>query len=107
MIGCIKPLDSFSNENTLSVDMSNNDIYEYRTGISGDEERTSIIVQARHFEISDIFRNAGTQYEAVYKYKPEAEFSGRDYVEIETRRGSDGASPSNKVAIIKIKIQVY
>jgi hypothetical protein len=104
IIGCINLTNSVSEENILNVAIKNAEVYEYRTGISGDEEGASILVQANHFEISDIFRNVETHYEAVCKYEPKAGFSGTDYVKIGTRRGSDGASLSNKIDIIKIQV---
>jgi len=65
-----------------------------------------ITVQATHFEISDIVRNAGTQWEAVYRYKPMSGYTGADYVELELSKGSDGASVSTSVEIVKIRIVV-
>ncbi|KAA3657693.1 MAG: hypothetical protein DWQ10_12770 [Calditrichaeota bacterium] len=80
--------------------------YEYHTGISGDEDGASIKTQAKNFEISDIVRNAGTKYEAVYRYKPKAGFVGTDYVELELKTGSDGASPPQNIKSVKISIEV-
>ena len=90
----------------INVQILNSEVYEYKTGISGDEEGASIKKQAQHFEISDIFRNSETGWEAVYRYKPESNFIGFDYVELEIETGSDGASPSSKIELIKITIEV-
>ena len=90
----------------INVQILNSEVYEYKTGISGDEEGASIKKQAQHFEISDIFRNSETGWEAVYRYKPESNFIGFDYVELEIKTGSDGASPSSKIELIKITIEV-
>ncbi len=106
-ISCNNATDSNSDEDTITVAAKNTEVYEYKTGISGDEEGASIIAQAKHFEISDIVRNADTRWEAVYKYKAKSGYIGTDYVEIEISTGSDGASPPTNIEIIKIKILVY
>ena len=105
-ISCDNTTDSNIEEFTKFVSIKDSETYEYRTGISGDEEGVSIKVQAKHYVISDVFRNAETNWEAVYVYKAKPFFNGSDYVELELSTGSDGASPSTKFEIIKIKIQV-
>lgn len=106
LISCASNTDSNINEATKSVTIKETDTYEYRTGISGDEEGASIKVQAKHYDISDIFRNAETNWEAIYVYKAKPLFTGSDYVELELSTGSDGASSPTQIEIIKIKIQV-
>ena len=105
-ISCNNTADSNIEEGIQNVSINNTEIYAYRTGISGDEEGASIIIQARHFDISEIVRNAETKWEAIYKYKPTSGFSGTDYVELELSTGSDGASPPTNVDIVKIIIHV-
>jgi hypothetical protein len=105
-ISCESTTDSNIEEFTTSVTIKDSETYEYRTGISGDEEGASIKVQAKHYVVSDIYRNADTNWEAVYVYRAKPFFSGTDYVELELSTGSSGASPPTKIEIIKIKIQV-
>jgi hypothetical protein len=88
--------------NAINISIRNTDSYSYSTGVSGDEDGTSIKTQAKHFKISEIRRNASTKWEAVYFYEPEENYVGSDHVEIETRTGSDGASPPTHVEIIMI-----
>ncbi len=103
---CNNTTDSISQDGDINVVIKSSEIYEYKTGISGDEESVSIIRQAKHYEISDVVRNADTKYEAVYRYKPKEGFIGTDYVELEERTGSDGASPPTQLELIKISIKV-
>lgn len=91
---------------TVDIEMNNSQIFEYRTGISGDEEGARITQQALNYEISEMVRNASTQWEAVYRYKPKANFVGSEEVIIRLEQGSDGASPSNNFTNITITIFV-
>jgi len=97
---------SVSQDDNQAVLLNNSETYEFRTGIGGDEEGASIKLQAQNYEISEIIRNAETNWEAVYRYKPKAGFTGTDYVELELSTGSDGASPPTKIEVIKINFQV-
>jgi len=102
-VGCIGLTDAdFGNEH-ISVSLNSTELYEYRTGIGGDEEGASILRQANHYEVSEIVRNEETMWEAVYIYKPKTGFSGKDYVELKLSTGSDGASPNTNIIIIKIE----
>lgn len=105
-LSCDNNQDSNSDVSAITVPLNKAETYEYRTGIGGDEEGASIILQAKHFEISDIIRNGDTQFEAVYRYRPEPSFSGTDYVEIQLSTGSDGASSPTNVKIVKIKFLI-
>ena len=105
-ICCNNTTDPTIEEGTQTISIKNSETYEYRTGISGDEEGASIILQAKNFVISDIVRNSETKWEAVYIYKSKPFFSGTEYVEIKLVTGSDGASPSTNVEIVKLRILV-
>jgi hypothetical protein len=105
-ISCENSTDSNIEEFTTSVSIKNTETYQYRTGISGDEEGAAIKLQAKHYFISDIVRNADTKWEAVYVYMPKPFYTGTDYVELELSTGSDGASPPTNIEIIKIRIIV-
>ncbi len=98
------PVTTFETE--LFVTLNNSEIYEFHTGIGGDEESARITVQAKYFERSELLRDADTKWEAVYYYKPQKEYSGFDYVELETQTGSDGASPPTETKVIKITIKI-
>ena len=103
---CNSSTDPDLKHELIAVNIKSTDVYEYRTGIAGDEDGASIIQQARHFEISEIIRNADTGWEPVYRYKPESGFFGSDYVELQLSTGSDGASPPKRIELIKIEFRV-
>ena len=105
-MSCNSSTDPNVENELISVSLKNTEVYEYKTGIGGDEEGASIIRQANHFEISDIIRNEKTIWEAVYKYKPKSGFTGKDYVELKLSTGSDGASPNTNIEIIKIEFVI-
>ena len=105
-ICCNNATEANTGSEIISVFLKNNEVYQYKTGIGGDEEGASIIHQANHFEISDIVRNADSMWEAVYIYKPKSGFVGIDYVELKLSSGSDGASRPTDTVIIKIKFNV-
>jgi hypothetical protein len=98
------PITQFSNGG-ITVEIRNSETYKYPT-VSGDEEGATIKVQAEHYDISEIKRNSETNYVAVYTYKPKSNFVGYDYVELETQKGSDGASASTEIKTIKINFVV-
>lgn len=105
MTSCKKdvfPID----KDTIQVTIKTSDTYTYSTGISGDEEGAKIIRQAENFELSELRRNQTTNWVVFYDYKPKSNFTGKDYVEIETYAGSDGTNLPTKTNKIKILITV-
>src|SRR5687768_11073529 len=94
--GCKDP-DSVE---TVIVYLKNTETFQYRT-VGGDEEGATISVQAAHYSISEIRRDAATNWYAVYVYQPVAGFVGEDHAEVEVQTGSDGASaPTNIKKIV-------
>lgn len=91
---------------TKSVDLKVNELYEYDTKISGDEEGASVYAQASHFEVSEIIRDSSTNYSSVYTYKPVLDYIGADQVEIKLSTGSDGAGSSTNFEYIKINFNI-
>ena len=105
MTSCEKEEYSIKKD-TIQVTIKNTDTYSYSTGKGGEEEGAQIKRQANNFEISEIRRDQSTNFVAVYYYKPKPNFTGKDYIEIETYQGSDGASPSTYINTVKILINV-
>ena len=58
----------------MYVTITNSETYEYDFMISGDEEGAIIKTQAQHFLISEIVRDATTNWSVVYHYKPQDDF---------------------------------
>ncbi len=90
-----------SSSRDINVEIRSSELYQYPT-VGGDEEGAIIKTQAKYFEISEIRRNAETNYVATYTYKSKADFVGQDFVEIEILTGSDGASAPTNSEIVKI-----
>ncbi len=67
----------------------------YDFGFSGDEEGAKIIIQAQHFENSKVYRDTTDNWKVKYKYQPESNFIGDDFVEFEICTGGMGARCSN------------
>jgi hypothetical protein len=93
-------------KDSMDVQLSKNQSYEYNTLIGGDEEGASISIQALHFEISEIVRDSTTNYMAIYRYKPAVDYVGKDSVEIKISTGSDGASPPTHIEYITINFTI-
>jgi hypothetical protein len=104
--GCSNLVGPISNETSLSITLSAGELYVFHTGMSGDEEGASIVVQTKHFTVSEITRNAGTMWEPVYTYTPEDGYAGTDYIELETISCSDGTDLTKKVGSMKISFKV-
>jgi hypothetical protein len=93
-------------KDSMDIQLSKNQSYEYNTLIGGDEEGASISIQAKHFDISEIVRDSTTNYMAIYRYKPAMDYVGTDSVEIKTSTGSDGASPPTHIEYLTINFTI-
>lgn len=85
--------------------IKNSETFLYDLKISGDEEGATIKKQALHHEISELSRDSSTNWSVVYKYIPEKDYIGSDYVEIETCTGGTGISCSD-IGLIKISFNI-
>ena len=88
-----------------NVSLANTENYEYNLGSFGDEEGAQILTQAAHFERSELEREINTGL-VIYRYRPENGFTGSDFVEIRTGRGSDGASPDTEINLVRISFTI-
>lgn len=104
--GCQTTTDPATREEVKEVTISSSEVFEYPTGISGDEETATIKQQPQNHEISRIVRDSTTNWEAVYRYKAKSEFRGTDYAEINVATASDGKSPNNNITLIRLAITV-
>lgn len=97
---------SFENNSSditfINVSVTTAEVYEYHTGLSGDEEGAGILKQAKHYKISKFIRDSTTQWVAVYKYKAQNNYVGEDTVELELLTGSDGTGPPTTSEIVRI-----
>ena len=92
-------------KNEIDVSIKNTEDYKFDFNISGDEEGATIIIQAKHFQLSELIRDSSTNWSVVYYYQPEINFVGTDFIEIETCTGGDGMSCSN-VEIVRINFTI-
>jgi hypothetical protein len=93
-------------KSSIEVQLTKNQSYEYNTLIGGDEEGAIISIQAKHFSVSEIERDLSSNFVAIYKYKPELDYLGKDMAEIKTSTGSDGADPSTNFEYITINFSI-
>lgn len=105
-VNCNRTTGPNPEEHTVRANISNTEVYVYETGISGDEETATITEQPDHYEISTINRDSKTNWEAVYRYKPESGFQGTDEVRIELKTGSSGANSNPEIQLVRIEITV-
>ena len=80
----------------LPVALKNTETFEYPM-VGGDEEGARIIQQASHYRVSEVRRDATTNFIAVYYYQPEGGYEGRDYVRIEVRSSFNGIGPPSRI----------
>lgn len=107
LFGCKSTTDSNVHEKTEHISIKSSEIFEYRTGIGGDEELAAITVDPDHYEISTIVRDSTTNWEAIYRYKPESEFSGIDQAEITLGTGWDGTGSNTNYEVIRFEFTVH
>lgn len=89
----------------MTVSLSNTDTFEHAM-VGGDEEGAAIRTEPRHAEVSEIRRDAETNWVATYVYQPVAAYVGSDHVQIEIYTGSDGASPPD-VSRLVIQFDIH
>ena len=75
-------------KNKESITLKNTESYFHNFHLSGDEEGASIKVQAKYYEMSEIYRDE--YMNVIYHYKPLADFVGNDFVVVETYSNKTG-----------------
>ena len=91
---------------TISVSLASTETYQYPT-VGGDEDGARISTQAKHYSISEIRRNAATNWVATYVYQPGVGFVGSDSVGLEILTGSDSASPPTNIRKVLIHFVIH
>lgn len=87
LLGCSQTPES----ETIHVSLAIGELFEHPT-VGGDEAGARVVRQAEHWAVSEIRRNAETNWVAVYRYQPAAGDTGSDRADIEVSTGSDGPS---------------
>ncbi len=101
---CTKGTESVEERREVFT-VSQSDTLHYSLGSFGDEEGASIQLQAAHFQTSELNRDINSG-EVTYTYKADSTYTGSDYVELRSARGSNGASPNNNILITKLTITI-
>jgi len=91
---------------TVIVYLKNTETFQYRT-VGGDEGGARISTQATHYSISEIRRDASTDWYAVYVYQPAAGYLGEDHAEVEVMTGSDGASAPTNIKKMIFRFSIH
>lgn len=91
--------------NEIDVTIRNSDDYEIDLMVSGDEEGATIHTQAQHFQKSELIRDSSTNWSVVYRYKPLSNYTGMDFVEIETCTGG-GSTECSNLEIVRINFTI-
>lgn len=105
LIGTLDACTATPARQQLSVSLSNTETYQHLAA-AGDEEGASISVQARHFAVSEVRRDASTGWTATYIYQPAPGFVGSDRVVLDVFTNPDGTGPA-EVNQVEIRFQVH
>lgn len=103
---CQNTTDPNITEETHNVSIDSGEVFEYQTGISGDEEAAEIVQHPKRYKTSTIVRDSTTSWEAVYTFEPEIGFQGTGLVTLKLSTNSDGAGPNTKVNLVTLNITV-
>lgn len=106
LFGCKSTTDSNIHKKTEHISIMSSEIFEYRTGIGGDEELAAVTMHPDYYEISTIVRDSTTNFEAVYRYKPEHGFAGTDWAEVKLGTGWDGVGSDMNYEVIRFEFTV-
>ncbi|MDX1637709.1 MAG: hypothetical protein R3281_07055 [Balneolaceae bacterium] len=86
------------------VELEPGELFEYDLGFFGDEEAARITVEPEHAALSELDRSDPSKI--IYRYRPDPTYTGTDYVELRSERGSDGASPNTDITISRIRFSI-
>jgi hypothetical protein len=81
----------------ITVALRNTDTYQY-PAVGGDEDGALITKQAQHYRVSQVRRDASTNFICVYIYQPEAGYTGNDHAELEIHTNKVGTSEYAQVS---------
>ena len=95
LTNCSKNDEPENFDSELNITISNSDNYELDLMISGDEEGATIRTQSQFFQKSKLVRDSSTNWSVVYKYEPLPNYTGTDFVEIETCSGGESTGCSS------------
>jgi hypothetical protein len=94
---------------TIQVTLKDSDEYEFPTGMGGDEQGARVSKEPAHAAKSEMVRDLSTNFEPVYRYRPEPGYVGTDQVEItlidiEIGGGPDEFKTTKTTVVIELEI---
>lgn len=90
----------------FEVELIQGEGYEYDLGLFGDEEYAEILRDAEFAEVSEVRSPTPGTGKLQYNYQSISDYTGEDYVIIESRRGSNGESRNDKVVFTIITFKI-
>lgn len=103
---CLQGCQAPPTTEVLRVSLMNTERYQLPT-VGGDEEGARISTQAQHYSISEIRRDAATNWVATYVYQPSVGFVGADYVELEVVVSSGAAPAPSSTKRVAVRFDVH
>jgi len=98
-------VSSYNESGSVDTTIVANDTFLLSFGYFGDEEGIYINHFPEHAEACELLNRQWE--ERILLYIPDSSFTGSDSLQLVTMRGSDGASESNDVDSIWIRLQIY
>ncbi len=90
----------------VEVQLAAGEKFVYNLGFLGDEEQALIKEDSKNAALSELVRQFDESSTVEYRYQSKADFTGKDTVVLEVRRGSDGASPNREIYITVLHFNV-
>lgn len=89
---------------TLQATVVAGQVYELKLNACGDEESARILSAPKHAELSEIIRNAQSDFCPLYRYRSKKDFRGTERMVLETCTG--GAITCTQLDTIVLQLQV-
>ncbi len=96
-------LSQADNLPVVEVTIKQHTWFDYKTGMSGDEQGVKFLLYAKHQQNCSILRDKTTGYEAVFRYRSKAGYVGKDSVELEYSDHQPGSGPDDSGTTTKTR----
>ena len=88
-------VDESSKLPVVEITVKQHTYFDYKTGISGDEQGVKFVAFAKHAKYSNILRDKTTGFEVIYRYRSKRDYVGKDSVELEYSDHQPGSGPDD------------
>lgn len=89
----------------VPIELKSGEEFIYNVGFLGDEEQAVIKEDSPTAAVSELNRDFDESV-IEYRYQSKTDYTGRDTVVLEVRRGSDGASPNNNIYLTVLQFNI-